>query len=207
MIIITENAMEQISERANSQTILPTKSDDLTAPQLPPCAVESKMSTPPTNEYLCIAQDVKVGNNVKFSKFVNLYGCEVGDDTKIGAFVEIQKNAKVGKRCKISSHTFICEGVTIEDEVFIGHNVTFVNDTFPRATTETGSLQTEADWKVETTLVKRGASIGSGATILANVVVGEQALIGAGAVVTKDVPARAIVAGNPGRVVRYAHEG
>ncbi len=199
--------MEQKSERANGQTILPTESDNRTAPQLPLCAVESEMGTPPTNEYLCVAPDVKVGSNVKFSKFVNLYGCEVGDDSKIGAFVEIQKNAKVGKRCKISSHTFICEGVTIEDEVFIGHNVTFVNDTFPRATTGTGSLQTEADWKVETTVVKRGASIGSGATILANVVIGEQALIGAGAVVTKDVPASAIVVGNPGRVVRYAHEG
>lgn len=159
------------------------------------------------DRYLAIAPDVTVGRNVKFSKFINLYGCEVGDDTKIGAFVEIQKNAKVGRRCKISSHTFICEGVTIEDEVFIGHNVTFVNDTFPRATAANGSLQTEADWKVETTLVKRGASIGSGATILANVVIGENALIGAGAVVTKDVPANAIVAGNPGRVVRYVVTG
>lgn len=155
------------------------------------------------NGYLCIAPDVIVGQNVRFSKFVNLYGCEVGDDTKIGAFVEIQKNAKIGKRCKISSHTFICEGVTIEDEVFVGHNVTFVNDTFPRATTGTGTLQTEADWQVEFTLVKRGVSIGSGATILANVVIGENALIGAGCVVTKDVPANAIVVGNPGRVLRY----
>ncbi len=198
--------MEQMSERANVQTILLPESDNRTAPQLPLCVVEPEMSPPPTNGYLCIAPDVKVGSNVKFSKFVNLYGCEVGDDTKIGAFVEIQKNAKVGKRCKISSHTFICEGVTIEDEVFVGHNVTFVNDTFPRATSN-GSLQTEADWKVETTLVKRGASIGSGATILANVVIGEQSLIGAGAVVTKDVPARAIVVGNPGRVVGYANEG
>ncbi len=171
--------------------------------KLPVHMAPSETVVPPINGYRCIAPDVKVGNNVKFSKFVNLYGCEVGDDTKIGAFVEIQKNAKVGKRCKISSHTFICEGVTIEDEVFIGHNVTFVNDTFPRATTGTGSLQTEADWKVETTLVKRGASIGSGATILANVVIGEQALIGAGAVVTKNVPAHAVVAGNPGKVVRY----
>ena len=171
--------------------------------QIPTKELETNAS--PINGYLCIAPDVKVGSNVKFSKFVNLYGCEVGDDTKIGAFVEIQKNAKVGKRCKISSHTFICEGVTIEDEVFIGHNVTFVNDTFPRATTEEGSLQTEADWKVETTLVKRGASIGSGVTILANVVIGENSLIGAGAVVTKDVPANAIVVGNPGRVVRNAH--
>ena len=158
-----------------------------------------------TNGHLCIAPDVKVGNNVKFSKFINLYGCEVGDETKVGAFVEIQKNAKVGRRCKISSHTFICEGVTIEDEVFVGHNVTFVNDSLPRATSASGSLQTEADWKVEITLVKRGASIGSGATILSNVVIGENALIGAGTVVTKNVPANAIVVGNPGKVLRY-HE-
>jgi len=155
------------------------------------------------NGYLCIAPDVKLGQNVKFSKFINLYGCEVGDDTKIGAFVEIQKNAKVGKRCKISSHTFICEGVTIEDEVLIGHNVTFVNDSFPRATSATGALQTEADWKVEVTVVKRGASIGSGATVLSNVVIGENALIGAGCVVTSDVPANAIVVGNPGKVLRF----
>ena len=159
------------------------------------------------NGYLCIAPDVKVGHNVKFSQFINLYGCEVGDDTKIGAFVEIQKNAKVGRRCKISSHTFICEGVTIEDEVFVGHNVTFVNDSFPRATGRAGALQTEQDWKVEVTLVKKGASIGSGATILANVVIGENALIGAGCVVTRDVPANAIMAGNPGRVVRYLKTG
>ena len=165
--------------------------------------IASKSGDLQTHGYLCIASDVKLGQNVKFSKFINLYGCEVGDDTKIGAFVEIQKNAKVGKRCKISSHTFICEGVTIEDEVFIGHNVTFVNDSFPRATSATGAIQTEADWKVEVTLVKRGASIGSGATILSNVVIGENALIGAGCVVTRDVPANAIVAGNPGRVLRY----
>lgn len=159
------------------------------------------------NGHLCIAPDVKLGKHVKFSKFINLYGCEVGDDTKIGAFVEIQKNARVGQRCKISSHTFICEGVTIEDEVFIGHNVTFVNDSFPRATIGGGALQTEADWKVEPTLVKKGASIGSGATILSNVVIGENALIGAGAVVTKNVPAKAVVAGNPGKVVRYLESG
>src|SRR6185436_4370415 len=133
----------------------------------------SKSAMMEANGYLCIAQDVKLGHNVKFSQFINLYGCEVGDETKIGAFVEIQKNAKVGRRCKISSHTFICEGVTIEDEVFVGHNVTFVNDSFPLATNGAGALQTEADWKVETTLVKRGASIGSGATILSNVVIGE----------------------------------
>jgi UDP-2-acetamido-3-amino-2,3-dideoxy-glucuronate N-acetyltransferase len=159
------------------------------------------------HRYQCIAPDVKLGRNVKFSKFVNLYGCEVGDDTKIGAFVEIQKKAKVGKRCKISSHTFICEGVTIEDEVFVGHNVTFVNDSCPRATSSTGALKTERDWNVETTLVKKGASIGSGATILANIVIGENALIGAGTVVTRDVPANAVVAGNPGKVLRYLDAG
>lgn len=159
------------------------------------------------NGYLCIAPDVKIGENVRFSKFINLYGCEVGDETKIGAFVEIQKNAKVGRRCKISSHTFICEGVTIEDEVFVGHNVTFVNDSFPRATGATGALQTEADWTVETTLVKKGASIGSGATILSNVVIGENALIGAGCVVTADVPANAVVVGNPGKVLRFFESG
>jgi len=167
----------------------------------------SKNGDMQANGYLCIASDVKLGQNVMLSKFINLYGCEVGDDTKIGAFVEIQKNAKVGKRCKISSHTFICEGVTIEDEVLIGHNVTFVNDSFPRATIATGALQTEADWKVEVTLVKRGASIGSGATILSNVVIGENTLIGAGSVVTSDVPANAIVVGNPGRVLRYLNSG
>ena len=163
----------------------------------------SNRSVVQVNGHLCIAPDVKLGHNVKFSKFINLYGCEVGDETKIGAFVEIQKNAKVGKRCKISSHTFICEGVTIEDEVLIGHNVTFVNDSFPRATSRTGALQTDQDWKVEVTLVKRGASIGSGVTILSNLVIGENALIGAGCVVTRDVPANAIVVGNPGKVLRY----
>ena len=150
-----------------------------------------------------IADDVRLGQNVRLSKFINLYGCEIGDDTKIGAFVEIQKNACVGKCCKISSHTFICEGVTIEDAVFIGHGVTFINDTYPRATVQGGGLQTEADWKVERTIVKRGASIGSGATILANVVIGENAIVGAGSVVTKDVPANAIVAGNPAKVHRF----
>jgi acetyltransferase-like isoleucine patch superfamily enzyme len=152
--------------------------------------------------HLSISDDVKLGENVKLSQFINLYGCEVGDQTKIGAFVEIQKNAKIGKNCKISSHTFICEGVTIEDNVFIGHGVTFINDTYPRATTSGGELQTEADWKVETTLIKKGASIGSGATILSNVVVGEEAIIGAGSVVTKSVPSGAIVAGNPARPLR-----
>jgi acetyltransferase-like isoleucine patch superfamily enzyme len=158
--------------------------------------------TAPQNDYVCIAPDVRLGINVRLSKFINLYGCEVGDDTKIGAFVEIQKNASVGRRCKISSHTFICEGVTIEDEVFVGHNVAFINDSYPRATTDSGSLQTESDWKVEKTIVKTGASIGSGATILANVTIGERAIVGAGAVVTRDVPAGAIVAGNPARVLR-----
>jgi acetyltransferase-like isoleucine patch superfamily enzyme len=152
--------------------------------------------------YLCIAPDVKLGENLKLSKFINLYGCEIGDETTIGAFVEIQKNATVGKRCKISSHTFICEGVAIEDEVFIGHGVTFINDTYPRATTPTGELQTSKDWKVEPTLVKRGASIGSAATILSNVVIGEHAIVGAGSVVTRDVPPFGIVAGNPGRLLR-----
>lgn len=152
--------------------------------------------------YLCIADDVKLGKDVRLSKFINMYGCTVGDGTKIGAFVEVQKNAFIGKNCKISSHTFICEGVTIEDNVFIGHGVTFINDSFPRATTGDGKLQTEADWKVEPTLVKKGASIGSGSTILANVTIGENAIIGAGSVVTKDVPPYAIVAGNPARIKR-----
>jgi acetyltransferase-like isoleucine patch superfamily enzyme len=155
------------------------------------------------NEYVCIAHDVKLGRDVTFAKFINLYGCEIGDETKIGAFVEIQKQAKVGRRCKISSHTFICEGVTIEDNVFIGHSVAFINDIYPRATTGGGHLQTEADWKVEKTLVKNGASIGSGCTILANVTIGENAIVGAGSVVTRDVPPSAIVFGNPARVHRY----
>ena len=154
------------------------------------------------NDYNCITPDVKMGKGVKLSQFINLYGCEIGDETKIGAFVEIQKRATVGRRCKISSHTFICEGVTIEDSVFIGHGVTFINDTYPRATAEGGALQTESDWKVERTVVKQGASIGSGATILANVTIGERAIVGAGSVVTRDVPADAIVAGNPARVRR-----
>src|SRR5438876_4737638 len=157
----------------------------------------------PATDYVCIAPDVKLGKDVQLSKFINLYGCEIGDESKIGAFVEIQKNATVGKRCKISSHTFICEGVTIEDNVFIGHGVMFINDSYPRATAADGNLQTEADWKVERTVVSKGASIGSGATILANITIGENALIGAGAVVTKDVPANAVVAGNPARLLRY----
>src|SRR5262245_49258924 len=154
------------------------------------------------DEYVCIGQNVRLGKDVKFSRFINLYGCEIGDETKIGAFVEIQKNAKVGKRCKISSHTFICEGVIIEDHVFIGHNVTFVNDSYPRATTPSGEIKTEKDWKVETTVVRKGASIGSGVTILSNVVIGEHAIVGAGSVVTKDVPPYGVVAGSPTRFIR-----
>ena len=154
------------------------------------------------SEFLSIAADVKLGREVKLSKFINLYGCEIGDETKVGAFVEVQKNAKIGRRCKISSHTFICEGVTIEDNVFIGHSVTFINDSYPRAANPDGALQTEADWKVEPTLVKRGASIGSGSTILSKVTIGENAIVGAGSVVTQDVPANVIVAGNPARLLR-----
>jgi acetyltransferase-like isoleucine patch superfamily enzyme len=154
------------------------------------------------SQYQCIAPDVRLGKGVKLSKFINLYGCEVGDHTKIGAFVEIQKNAKIGRNCKISSHTFICQGVTIEDDVFVGHGVTFINDSYPRATTPEGGLQTEKDWKVEPTLVKKGASIGSGATILSNLVIGRNALVGAGSIVTRDVPDNAIVAGNPARLLR-----
>lgn len=155
------------------------------------------------NEYLCIAPDVKLGKDVRLSKFINLYGCEIGDNTKVGAFVEVQKNAKIGKNCKISSHTFVCEGVTIEDNVFIGHSVAFINDSYPRATTGNGQLQSENDWKVEETLIKKGASIGSGTTILSKVTVGENAIVGAGSVVTRDVPANAIVAGNPAKLLRY----
>ena len=155
------------------------------------------------NLYLCIGADVKLGRDVKLSKFINLYGCEIGDETKIGAFVEAQKNAKIGKRCKISSHTFICEGVTIEDNVFVGHGVTFINDSYPRATSAEGKLQTEADWKVERTVVRTGASIGSGATILSKLTIGENAIVGAGSTVTKDVPKNAIVAGNPAKILRY----
>jgi len=155
------------------------------------------------NEFICIASTVKLGKDVKLSKFVNLYGCEIGDETKVGAFVEIQKNARVGRRCKISSHSFICEGVDIEDNVFIGHSVTFINDSCPRATAATGEHQTEAEWAVEKTLVKKGASIGSGSTVLSNVTIGENAIVGAGSVVTKDVPASAIVAGNPARLLRF----
>jgi len=151
-----------------------------------------------------IAPDVKLGQRVKIFAFTNLYGCEIGDDVKIGTFVEIQKGARIGNRCKISSHSFICEGVTLEDEVFIGHGVTFINDRFPRATNPDGSLQAEADWKCIQTVVKRGAAIGSGATILCGVAIGERATVGAGSVVTKDVQDGAVVAGNPARVLRRA---
>jgi UDP-2-acetamido-3-amino-2,3-dideoxy-glucuronate N-acetyltransferase len=149
-----------------------------------------------------ITADVKLGKNVKIYDFVNLYGCEIDDNTKIGTFVEIQKGAKIGKNCKISSHTFICEGVTIEDNVFVGHNVTFINDLFPRAANPDGTLQTESDWRCVQTLVKKGASIGSSATILCGVTIGENAIVGAGSVVTKDVPPGSIVVGNPARVRR-----
>jgi acetyltransferase-like isoleucine patch superfamily enzyme len=154
------------------------------------------------NEFCSIASDVKLAVGVKLSKFINLYGCEIGENTKIGAFVEIQKNVTVGKNCKVSSHSFICEGVRIEDNVFIGHGVTFINDSYPRATATNGQLQTEKDWKVEQTLVKKGASIGSGSTVLSNVVIGENAIVGAGSVVTREVAPNTIVAGNPAKVLR-----
>ena len=153
-------------------------------------------------KYLSIEKDVQIGDNVKLAEFINLYGCFIGDNTRIGAFVEVQKNAKIGKNCKISSHSFICEGVTIEDGVFVGHNVTFINDKFPRATNQTGGIKTESDWKVEPTLVRKGASIGSGATILGNLVIGENAIVGAGSTVTSDVPPYSIVSGNPARYMR-----
>lgn len=155
----------------------------------------------------CIAPDVVLGKGVKVYAFTNLYGCQVGDESKIGTFVEIQKGACIGARCKISSHSFVCEGVTIEDNVFVGHNVTFINDPLPRATTEDEALQTDEDWVVIATVVKRGASIGSSATILCGVTIGEGAVVGAGSVVTRDVPARSIVAGNPARILRYLDEG
>jgi acetyltransferase-like isoleucine patch superfamily enzyme len=154
------------------------------------------------DNYACIAEDVLLGQNVKLSKFINLYGCSIGDNTKIGSFVEIQKNAIIGKNCKISSHTFICEGVHIEDDVFIGHGVTFINDTFPRATNPGGKLQTEEDWQVERTIIRKGASIGSGATILSNVTIGENAIVGAGSVVTRDVLPNTVFVGNPARFLR-----
>ena len=158
------------------------------------------MSDQPT--YQRIAPDVKLGRDVRIFAFVNLYGCEIGDESRIGTFVEIQKGVKIGERCKIQSHTFICEGVTIESEVFVGHGVTFINDRQPRATAGDGKLQTEADWTCQSTLIKRGASIGSGATLLGGITIGENALVGAGSVVTKDVPANATVAGNPARILK-----
>ncbi|MBI2924450.1 MAG: N-acetyltransferase [Verrucomicrobia bacterium] len=152
--------------------------------------------------YRQIAPDVKLGERVRIYSFTNLYGCEIGDDVKIGTFVEIQKGAKIGARCKISSHSFICEGVILEDEVFVGHNVTFINDLFPRATNAEGQLQSEMDWECRPTLVKRGASIGSSATLLCGITVGEYSMVGAGSVVTRDVPPYAVVAGNPARVLK-----
>jgi UDP-2-acetamido-3-amino-2,3-dideoxy-glucuronate N-acetyltransferase len=153
-------------------------------------------------KFVAIAPDVKLGRDVKIAEFVNLYGCTVGDGTKIGTFVEIQKNAFIGKNCKIQSHTFICEGVTVEDDAFVGHSVTFINDKYPRSTTAGGELQTEADWRVEPTVVKKGASIGSGSTILSSLTIGENAIVGAGSLVTRDVPPNTIVAGNPAKVLR-----
>jgi acetyltransferase-like isoleucine patch superfamily enzyme len=155
-----------------------------------------------SSEFIRIASDVKLGKNVRIFAFVNLYGCSIGDNSKIGTFVEIQKNAEIGRNVKISSHTFICEGVLIEDDVFIGHNVSFINDKYPRATSTTGGLQTEADWQVVKTVVKRGASIGTSCTILCGITIGEFAIVGAGSVVTRDVPSNTVVAGNPARTLR-----
>ena len=169
----------------------------------PPSTINPQPSTPcPALPNQQIAPNVKLGRDVRIYGFTNLYGCEIGDEVRIGTFVEIQKGAKIGNRCKISSHTFICEGVVIEDEVFVGHNVTFINDRYPRATNDEGQLQSEADWKCVPTLIKRGASIGSSATLLCGITVGGRAVIGAGSVVTKDVPAGAVVAGNPARVLK-----
>jgi acetyltransferase-like isoleucine patch superfamily enzyme len=167
------------------------------------CSLTAK-SLPPsiTLEFSRIAPDVKLGKNTKIFAFVNLYGCTIGDNSKIGTFVEIQKSAEIGNNVKISSHTFICEGVKIEDDVFVGHNVSFINDKYPRATNSTGESQTEADWQVVRTIVKRGASIGTGSTLLCGITVGEFAVVGAGSVVTRDVPSNTIVAGNPARILR-----
>jgi acetyltransferase-like isoleucine patch superfamily enzyme len=154
-----------------------------------------------TLKYFTIADDVRLGENVKLADFINLYGCVIGDNTKIGTFVEVQKNTSIGKNCKIQSHTFICEGVTIEDDVFVGHGVTFINDKYPRATNGNGGLKTEADWSAAPTVVKKGASVGSGSTILCNVTIGEKAIVGSGSVVTKDVPPGSIVAGNPAKII------
>lgn len=158
------------------------------------------------NKYQSIANDVKIGKDVFLSKFINLYGCSIGNNSKIGSFVEIQKNASIGNNCKIQSHTFICEGVQIEDDAFIGHSVTFINDKYPRSTAKNGGLQTETDWKVEPTIIKKGASIGSGATIMCNITIGENAIIGAGSMVIKDVPPNTIVAGNPAKIKRSINE-
>jgi acetyltransferase-like isoleucine patch superfamily enzyme len=160
----------------------------------------------PSENFTRISPDVKLGKDVRIYAFVNLYGCEIGDESRVGTFVEIQRGAKIGKRVKVSSHTFICEGVTIEDEVFVGHNVSFINDRYPRATTEGGDLQTDADWSLETTLVKRRASIGTSSTILCGITIGENAIVGAGSVVLHDVPDNAIVAGNPARFLRWVNE-
>ena len=153
-------------------------------------------------KFQSIASDVKLGKDVRIFDFVNLYGCEIGDETKIGTFVEIQRGVKIGRRVKVSSHTFICEGVEVEDHVFIGHGVTFINDRYPRAVSSAGELQTDRDWKVVPTIVRRGASIGSGSTILCGIEIGQDAIVGAGSVVTRDVPAGTIVVGNPARVLR-----
>ena len=155
-------------------------------------------------EFCRIAPDVKLGRDVRIHAFVNLYGCEIGDQTQVGTFVEIQKGAKIGDHCKISSHTFICEGVTIEPGVFIGHSVTFINDKYPRATNPAGELQSEADWNCQNTLIKRGASIGSGTTLLGGITIGENAIVGAGSLVTKDVPANTTVAGNPAKILNLS---
>jgi acetyltransferase-like isoleucine patch superfamily enzyme len=160
----------------------------------------------PVSNNVCIADDVKLGSNVKLSKFINLYGCTIGDNTKIGAFVEVQKNASIGKNCKIQSHTFICEGVSIEDNVFIGHGVMFINDKYPRSTNSDGSVQTDKDWKSIPTTVKKGASLGSGATIMCNVTIGENAIVGAGSVVVKNVDPNTIVAGNPAKTIRRTND-
>ncbi len=159
-----------------------------------------------SEKYISVADDVRLGKNVRLANFVNLYVCAIGDNTKIGTFVEVQKNAFIGRNCKIQSHTFICEGVTIEDDVFIGHGVTFINDKYPRATNGVGSLQSEADWSVVPTVVKKGASVGSGSTVLCNVTIGEKAIVGSGSVVTRDVPANTIVAGNPAKIIRKINE-
>jgi len=174
----------------------------------PPCALRHALCASGRFKvkFISVADDVKLGKDVKLANFVNLYGCAIDDNTKIGTFVEVQKNAFIGKNCKIQSHTFICEGVTIEDDVFVGHGVTFINDKYPHATNGNGGLKTEADWTVVPTVVKKGASVGSGSTILCNVTIGEKAIVGSGSVVTRNVPAGAIVAGNPARILREVED-